>query len=130
MEKRKVGIRSKILFDEIDLRIIQLLNNPKNNDGLGVLEIAKWFGVMHNNLKPHLDKLLSLGLILFSPNKEGKSVLFSRKGKEQEIFLKYLANANMYLFNKEMNKAHGIDLRTKEAKKFIKPMDCNPFKDN
>lgn len=125
MVKGKIGMRGRVLFDEIDLRIIQKLNH---DNGMGVLELAKWMGIMHNNMKPHIDKLISLGLVSINQNNEGKAVLIAGKEKEQDIFLKYLANSNMYVFDKEMQKFMKIDLRTKEAKKFIKPSDYNPFK--
>ncbi len=54
--------------------------------------------------------------------------MFLKREKEQNIFLEYLISSNMYLFDREMKKSLGIDLRTKEAKKFIKPLDYSPFK--
>ena len=48
--KRKVGERANILFDDIDLKILETLNN--SDDGLKVLTITNKLGMKHKNLKP------------------------------------------------------------------------------
>jgi len=74
MSKRNVGERGKILFDEIDLGILFWLD--KHERGLKVLELANILKIKHNNLKPHIDKLLFLRLIATIVSKKSDKGLF------------------------------------------------------
>lgn len=58
----KTGRKSKVLFDSIDLEILELLTS---NEPMGVLEVAKRINLTHQNLKTHLEKLLKLNLVTY-----------------------------------------------------------------
>jgi len=113
--KKKAGERAKILFDDIDLKILNLLSRYES---LGVLELVDKIQINHNSLKPHFDKLLSLKLISSYKNKEGKVRLSYSLGnteliKKQKILLEVLEETSLYYKNKELNKIIDIDLRKK-----------------
>jgi len=67
-------------LDSIDLEILEYLDGANWNEGdlIGhsVLDIVEHLGIKHNNLKPHLDKLLNLKLIVITEkvirDKDGK----------------------------------------------------------
>jgi len=66
VKKRGVGNRAYIYFDSIDLQILEFLDKPNrvtHEGGYPVLEVAEKLNINHKSLKPHIDKLLSLGLI-------------------------------------------------------------------
>ncbi len=56
------GRKSKVLFDSIDLKILETLS--ETYDGIGVLDLAKKMNLTHQNLKKHLEKLLKARLIM------------------------------------------------------------------
>ncbi len=69
--KRKVGEKSKVLFDLIDFEIAGILIREQP---VGVLELAEKLGNMkHANLKKHLDKMESAPLRLIRREKVPKS---------------------------------------------------------
>ena len=62
-EKRKRGVP---YLDSVDLEILEFLDTPNyhtNKNGWAVLDVVKKLDIQHNNLKPHIDKLLKLNLI-------------------------------------------------------------------
>jgi hypothetical protein len=62
-EKRRRGVP---YLDSVDLEIIEYLESvdwQEGKLGYGVLEVASHLKLNHNNLKPHIDKLLHLKLI-------------------------------------------------------------------
>lgn len=63
-EKRKRGVP---YLDSIDLEILEYLSGANLGErdlvGYGVLEVANHLQLNHNNLKPHINKLLQLNLI-------------------------------------------------------------------
>ena len=66
IKKRGVGNRAHIYFDSIDLQILEFLDNPNHfthEGGYSVLEVAEKLNINHKSLKPHIDKLLTIGLI-------------------------------------------------------------------
>lgn len=69
--KRKVGQKSKILFDQTDIDIIKVLHKEQP---IAVLELAKKLGNMkHANLKKHLDMLESNSMTLIKRENVPKS---------------------------------------------------------
>jgi len=82
-EKRKRGVP---YLDSVDLEILEFLDTPNysaNKNGWGVLDVVKKLEIQHNNLKPHIDKLLKLNLIcvvdLSSYKTKGKKVIENKK---------------------------------------------------
>jgi predicted transcriptional regulator len=75
--KRKTGERANILFDSIDLEILETIIL---NQTLGVLELCNKLRVNHFSLKPHIDRLLSLNLIFIEKEKALKKLFLTRKG--------------------------------------------------
>jgi hypothetical protein len=66
VKKRGVGNRAEIYFDSIDLDILEFLNNPNrktHEGGYSVIDIIDKLKINNKSLKPHIDKLLNLGLI-------------------------------------------------------------------
>lgn len=61
MKTRGVGERAKILIDSIDLEILEFLEGCEVV--IGVLDLANRLDIKHKNLKPHLEKLIRIGLI-------------------------------------------------------------------
>lgn len=81
-EDRKPGERARILFDDLDLRILDFLNQPTQNyevKKFGVLDLVEGLHVKHISLKPHLDKLYALKLIGLDLDKK-------KNGKEKVYF--------------------------------------------
>lgn len=74
MKKRNVGERAEILFDSIDLQILEKLLTAQNvnnqPEGYGILELANALDIKHKNLKPHIDKLKNLNLIFAYKNND------------------------------------------------------------
>lgn len=71
------GRKSKVLFDSIDLEILEKVTNKPN---LGVLELTEEIGLTHQNLKQHLEKLMRAGLIVVGEvgvGKHGKIALMT-----------------------------------------------------
>lgn len=58
------GKNKKILIDDIDLEILEILDKKSHKGGMGVLELTEKIGLTHANLKTHLVKLIKTGLIL------------------------------------------------------------------
>lgn len=78
MVKRKVGERARILFDDIDLKILKLLDKSQgNNIYYSIEDLADKLSLKHKNLKPHVDKLLMLKLIYIFKDLDGKNNIFS-----------------------------------------------------
>jgi len=100
MEKRKVGERAEILVDSIDLQILEVLENSEV--GIGVLELAHRLNINHNSIKPHLEKLMRIKLIL------------SKQGFNRKIFL--LSPSSYYATY--INEIHGDDKWGKEFKDY------------
>jgi hypothetical protein len=74
-EKRKRGVP---YLDSVDLEILELLDSPnwnvkKDLGGWSVLDIVEKLEIQHNNLKPHIDKLLKLNLICLKDLSEYKN---------------------------------------------------------
>jgi len=66
VNKRGVGNRAEIYFDSIDLEILEFLNTPNRKTyegGYSVIDIIDKLKINNKSLKPHIDKLLMLGLI-------------------------------------------------------------------
>lgn len=143
MAKRKVGERAEILFDSIDLKILEELSNTYiAGNGLQVFELVNRLKLEHKNLKPHIDKLLALdliGIIRSTDSKGDKEVrlttnsvwyenigdIVSEFSKKEEEDLKkkisyeknamvLLGRAKKYLWDKENEKIISLDLRKKE----------------
>lgn len=79
-DKRKRGIP---YFDNIDLEILEFLNKPnytENREGWKVIDLVNELKITHVSLKPHIDKLLRLKLILTKDLSD-----YKQKGK---IFIK------------------------------------------
>ncbi len=106
-----VGRKSKVLFDSIDLKILEILDNyysKHQEKGMGILELTKRIKLTHQNLKTHLEKLIKTGVILTItfPNSNRielvtPKVFMSIKDKdiqkdaeEHEVLLSFLRKAN------------------------------------
>jgi len=87
-KKRKIGERAIGLLDSIDLQILEVLEE-KCNEGIGIMELRQVIGIHHTSLKPHLDKLISCGLIISArvsgTNKISLEVVYPDK-KNNPIF--------------------------------------------
>jgi len=76
MERRKVGERSRLLFDEIDFQIMEFL--VRHSEKIGVLELGEKLGnLKHANLKKHLDRLEKAKLIKKTPVPKSRKLLIS-----------------------------------------------------
>ena len=133
MAKRGIGERANSLFDSIDLQILRLLEQTKDYvKPLGILEIAERLNITHKNLKPHIDKLISLDLIStikVNDKFEIRSTLHSyeimldieedsnelkeieKRYEDYKKILSILSKANGYFFDIEAKKSFGLDLR-------------------
>ncbi len=127
---RRIGERAEILFDSIDLEILNILNEDRNNEGVGVLDLVNKLDIKHNSLKPHLDKLVTLNLIFVFKDENGKiritsqiinnekifrdfreedfAQIYKEEAKEQRILIKYLKKAK-----RQQEQINKIDLRKK-----------------
>ncbi len=83
IEKRKRGVP---YLGSIDLEILEFLDTPNyiaNKNGWAVLDVVEKMGIQHNNLKPHIDKLLKLKLIvvvdLSDYKHKGKRIIENKK---------------------------------------------------
>lgn len=81
--RRKVGERAKVLFDSIDLAILELLDY--SFIGLSVSELVSKLKIKHKNLKPHIDKLRKLELISLW-NLGEKIILWTELAEIKRIF--------------------------------------------
>lgn len=96
------------LLDDIDLKIL----NELTLESYKVLKLAEKLGINHNSLKPHLNKLINVGLV------------DKYRGDENKI---YLMTANNYFVDEIIGILNGIkisrfeenkiDLRTKNGRK-------------
>lgn len=84
-KKRGVGERSRVIIDTIDLDILDILNMSKNQNGLGVMELKEEIGIAHNSLKPHIEKLIKLGLISFEQVKKSRKIILKSTNQGKEI---------------------------------------------
>jgi len=136
MDKRNIGQRASVLFDSIDLEILEMLD--KSNQGMGVLELATALKIKHKNLKPHIDKLRKLELIFIYKHTDNKIYLWTgmanmrenfgmdfwsvcntqkevdnlqKEIEEQEALLKYLKKVKTFEYETEMQKGLELDLR-------------------
>lgn len=137
MDKRNIGQRASVLFDSIDLEILERLD--KSNQGMGVLELATALKIKHKNLKPHIDKLRKLKLIFIYKHPTDNKVLLwtgmanmrenfgmdfwmvcdtqkevdnlKKEIQEQEALLKYLNKVKAFEYETEMQKGLELDLR-------------------
>lgn len=104
VEKRVKGIS---YLDSIDLEILEYLDNANFEEddlvGYSVLDIVDHLKIKHNNLKPHLDKLLSLKLItiLEKPirNKDNKAELDSKGVLKTKIVIANIKRGNLFWMN-------------------------------
>lgn len=124
------GERAKILFDSIDLEILKILTREE----LSVLELGEKLELNHKNLKPHLDKLLSLNFIFPYKTIHGKIRLISviknveddpdyqfdsddfsqdlvKKIENLKIFIEIMENIEAYNLKKQMSRDLELDLR-------------------
>ena len=121
MVKREIGERANILFDDIDLKIVKIINDYSNN-GIGVIDLSKKLNITHISLKPHIDKLIHLELIFMVKNNEDRAVLKPNKNDIEKIkvFLDYLNETNNYLNKRKIDKSKkkpvGYDLRDNKVK--------------
>jgi hypothetical protein len=59
MKPRNKGDKARIYFDDIDEKIIKIIEkNP-----MGILKLVKNIGIQHNSLKPHIDRLIKAGVL-------------------------------------------------------------------
>lgn len=129
--------KGSVLFDSIDLKILELLRKRHNTTfgGLKVYEIAKELKIRHKSLKPHIDKLRSLNLIVpVASDKEvwlsTRSVYWDELGSDlaheiskkaleevnkelelEEKVFEILQKARTYYWNKKADKLLEMDLR-------------------
>lgn len=137
----KVRGKGEVYFDSVDLEILEFLIDRAQN-GAGVLEIADKLNISHKSLKPHIDKLRFLDLIVIvettavfgkTNNNVGEIKLCVptawyddpsdwREGYEEEIkkqlrrfeeVIKSLRKIKNYEEEKEISKKLEMDLRKK-----------------
>lgn len=144
-----VGRKSKVLFDSIDLEIV---NTIEANEGIGVLELAGKLDLTHQNLKTHLEKLLRADIIhtitesslqqegkkikfltinsgfYESDNAGGNDQLLKMKRKQFNDFLLYIRAINGLDYEKETLAEIINSLKKKERKQLV-VLGLNP-KDN
>jgi hypothetical protein len=119
-EKRKRGVP---YLDSVDLEILEYLSNANWNErdlvGYGVLEVANHLQLNHNNLKPHIDKLLHLNLITIQEKpifKENKIEKDDNGNIKYKIVLASRKVANEYWMNDIFTGANDDEEQTyKEA---------------
>ena len=75
------GKRAEVLFDSIDLQILKILNSAQL--GIGVLDLVQRLNLKHKNLKPHLDKLIALGLVIVWRDTQNQKIKIC---SEMEVF--------------------------------------------
>lgn len=144
MVKRNVGERARILFDDIDLKILRLLNhNSEHMPSLfsSVMELADTLSLKHKNLKPHIDKLLRLKLVSIFKDLDGKTLVISeinnKKPKERDFktkeeyiealkeaekksgLLSYLEQSNEFSCNKKTANREDFDIRKMKRKTIV-----------
>jgi len=71
--ERNQGERPRILFDEIDTKIIKSLKKKKK----GVMELVNELNIKHKNLKAHLDKLVKNKILFKEEVPKSRLILFS-----------------------------------------------------
>lgn len=90
MVRRSKGERAETYFDSIDLQILEKLDTAQNihnsPEGYSVLDLVSSLKIKHKNLKPHIDKLLKLGLIFAYRDDENKLRLWTGKANMRYIF--------------------------------------------
>ena len=67
----KVGQRSKIIINEIDLIILNILLKKQ----IGIMELKESSKLAHNSLKPHIGRLENLKLIELQPVEKSRKIL-------------------------------------------------------
>lgn len=141
--KRNIGERAQIYLDSIDYEILNFIKNSGGR-GFSVLDLAKILKLNHNTLKPHLDKLIALKLIVLSYDEKNlllttpinlskyayenlvPDIDFDTKDDEKDVqhFNKYysvLEDVHYYFRNEKNKSLLDLDLRkTRELKKHIK----------
>ena len=70
-------MRSRILFDELDRKIINLVLKNK----YAILELARKLNIKHSNLKKHLDRLRNNDLIKITDEINRKQISLTEKGR-------------------------------------------------
>jgi hypothetical protein len=107
VNKRGVGNRAEIYFDSIDLEILEFLNihNLKTHEGgYSVIDIIDKLKINNKSLKPHIDKLLNLGLI-------------------HTTYMNYAGNIKDNEDDKKYNKKIGLTTSSISFK-FLNEIDC------
>lgn len=86
MKKRRVGQRSEIIIDSIDLAILDLLHIE--GGGIGIMEMQTKLGIAHNSLRPHLERLKRLDWIEFNPVEKSRKILLTITKDGEKILYK------------------------------------------
>ena len=89
--KKENRTRGIPYLDSIDLEILEFLDKPNynlNRVGWSILDLAHNLNITHISLKPHIDKLLRLRLIV--------TVDISNKANEVKVGLSTIKSANDY----------------------------------
>ena len=82
-----IGIRSRIIFDSIDLNILNYLSKRT----FGIMELGGKIEIKHNSFKRHLDRLEDLELIIKRPDIKGMKKILSLS-KNGEVVLGIFKN--------------------------------------
>lgn len=125
-EKRKRGVP---YLDSVDLEILEFLDTPNysaNKNGWAVLDVVKKLNIQHNNLKPHIDKLLKLKLIcvvdLSSYKQKGEKIIENKK-----VGLSSVRSRNDYWFENYADlegEKEDIEVAKKENEYFKVVLKC------
>jgi len=98
-KKRGVGIKARIYFDEIDLRILEALNTDSqlcHEGAYPVLILANTININRKSLQPHLEKLINLGLVDLVECSFGKDKNLSIGLTTPKIHFDFLESINYY----------------------------------
>lgn len=132
----KKSERGKVLFDDIDLRILNMLKAPYVKK-ISVIDLSKQLDINHKNLKPHINKLITLDLIFPYQEFDGKIYLASTLENAKQLsendfdnkkdfdemlqeriiqqgLMNMLYKADIYLTTEKMFEGLELDLRKKQ----------------
>jgi hypothetical protein len=115
VKKREVGNRAEIYFDSIDLEILEFLNIPNiktNEGGYSVIDIIKELKINNKSLKPHIDKLLTLGLIHTTSMIYAGNIKRNEDNKKYDKKIGLTTSSVLFKFLNEIDYYSNTDKRT------------------
>lgn len=105
------GKKATSLFDNIDLQMINIIMQYYNANnklkGISVLDLANKIKINHNSLKPHLNKLISVGIIIPFRDSDDKVMLSVKNTLKEIISIEDFNNNDEY--NDFLQEVYGLD---------------------